>query len=97
MELPARSRPHGREEKAEPGKAHLFPEVLPQVFTDKLNPGVVAGPERKSLGAVTFQRRCGGRGEGEHNGEEMDNRMEREGCRDEGKRDNRMERTGMSP
>lgn len=97
MELPAHSRPHGRDEKGELGKASLFPEVLPQVFMDKLNPGVVAGPERKSLGAATFQRRCGGRGEGEHNGEEMDNRMEREGCRDEGKRDNRMERTGMSP
>lgn len=57
----------------------LFPEVLPQVFMDKLNPGILLGPEGKSPGAVMFQRHHGGKGEGEHAGEERDNGMERMG------------------
>lgn len=86
MELLAHSRLDGREEKGELGKASLFPEVLPRVFVDKLNPGIVAGPERKSPGAVMFQRRRGGR--------ERENRMEKRGitwkgqeCHHEGKRE----------
>lgn len=79
MELLAHSSPDGREEKGELGKASLFPEVLPQVFMEKLNPGIVAGQGRKSLGAVVFQRHRGGKGEGEYDGEERDVRMERAG------------------
>lgn len=35
LELPAHSRPDGREEKGQLGKTFLFPQVLPQVFVEK--------------------------------------------------------------
>lgn len=58
------SRPNGRREKGELEKASLsLTEVLFHVLIDKLNPGIVANPERKSLAALMFQSCCGGREE----------------------------------
>lgn len=67
------SRPNGRGEEGELEKASLFlTEVLPHVFTDKLNPGIVINPERKSLATLMFQSCRGGRGEERNEGERND-------------------------
>lgn len=54
-------RPDGRREKGELEKASLFlTGVLLHILIDKLNPD---SSERKSLAALMFQSRHGGRGE----------------------------------